>query len=275
MYSRLNLFCLCLLFVVLISSSCEKSNTIDDYTARPVVEGYLSAGDSISIKITKEILLGSSDTVAEPITGLKITISMDNQVIPLTASDSGIYTSPVKIVAEKMYTLKFDYSGSIITAHTTVPKLPEDYSLSVNELKITQIVFGGGGPPSGGIPTFPDPVVATWTNSDQSFYLTSYINTDTIQNPIFSGGPAFLGRGRLVFNRPTQGTNTQIESRQFQYYGLYKVYLLHVQPEYAALYENSGTSSINLAAPATNIENGLGIFTGYAGIALNLLVRKP
>ncbi|MGB3531606.1 MAG: hypothetical protein WBB35_19785, partial [Saprospiraceae bacterium] len=83
------------------------------------------------------------------------------------------------------------------------------------------------------------------------------------------------GRGRIAFNPPTQGISAQIQPFQLEYYGLYHIGLLHVQPEYAALYENNNQlSSINIAPPPTNIENGLGIFTGYAQTTLNLLVKK-
>jgi len=264
------------LFTCLITllSSCEKSDSIDLYGARPVVQGYLSAGDSISIEITKEIPIGSADTIAEPLTGLDILISTGGQSIALIETQPGIYTSNQKIISELTYTLEFEYGGKLVTAHTTVPTPPVDFAMSASELAIAQIVFGGGGFP-GGFSGLPDPVLLTWTNTDQSYYLTSYINTDTIQVPIFSGGPNFRGRGRIAFNPPTQGISAQIQPFQLEYYGLYHIGLLHVQPEYAALYENNNQlSSINIAPPPTNIENGLGIFTGYAQTTLNLLVKK-
>ncbi|NJO24567.1 MAG: hypothetical protein HC867_00495 [Bacteroidia bacterium] len=35
-----------------------------------------------------------------------------------------------------------------------------------------------------------------------------------------------------------------------------------MQPEYAALYNSNGNSSQNLTTVPTNVQNGLGIFTG-------------
>ncbi|MGB3528952.1 MAG: DUF4249 family protein, partial [Saprospiraceae bacterium] len=154
------------LFTCLITlvSSCEKSDSIDLYGARPVVQGYLSAGDSISIEITKEIPIGSADTIAEPLTGLDILISTGGQSIALIETQPGIYTSNQKIISELTYTLGFEYGGKLVTAHTTVPTPPVDFAMSASELAIAQIVFGGGGFP-GGFSGLPDPVLLTWTNT--------------------------------------------------------------------------------------------------------------
>jgi hypothetical protein len=86
----------------------------------------------------------------------------------------------------------------------------------------------------------------------------------------------FGGRNRPpLFNQPTRLSGAEIETPRIQYYGYHDILLLHVQPEYAALYENNGSNSLNLAPPPTNIENGLGIFTGIASDTLRLLVKKP
>lgn len=266
-------FCTILVFFL---QACERSATVEDIESRPVVEAYLSAGDSIRMLVTEEIPFGSqTDTLADPINGLDIQLESEQTIIHLHNVGEGIYTSPEIIKENRSYFLRFQYKGKEISANTVIPSKPQNFNISVTELTITPFQFGGGMP--GGIrPSFPDPVHLTWSNPDQTFYLSAFKNIELTPESIFDGQLIFGGRNRPPsFNRPTQLTGAEIETPRIQYYGMHDIILLHVQPEYAALYENSGTSSLNLAAPPTNINNGLGIFTGFASDTLKLLVKKP
>ena len=62
--------------------------------------------------------------------------------------------------------------------------------------------------------------------------------------------------------------------RAFSHYGTHQIIVYRVNPEYAALYESSGNSTLSLAQPPTNVENGLGIFTGVSSDTLYLEVEK-
>ena len=62
--------------------------------------------------------------------------------------------------------------------------------------------------------------------------------------------------------------------REFSHYGTHQIIVYRVNPEYAALYERSGNSTLSLEEPPTNIENGLGIFTGASSDTLYLEVVK-
>lgn len=253
--------------------SCSKTDDLSTYEARAVVEGYLAAGDTVDILITKEIPFGADSTAAEPLSNLSVSLEMEGKTIPLTAIGEGHYSSSTLIEAEKTYKLKFDYNGKTVTATTTIPTKPQGFAMSVTELTITQITFSGGRPTSP--PSFPDPVKLTWTNDDQTFYLTAFKNLETTQEAVFGGSIQFGGRRPPVFNRPTQSNAAEVEARRIEYYGNHDVLLMHVQPEYAALYEDNGTTSLNLSPPPTNIDNGLGIFTGFAADTLKLVVKKP
>ncbi|MBL7817351.1 MAG: DUF4249 family protein [Saprospiraceae bacterium] len=261
-----------ILIIVTFCGSCTKTDPLSNYAPRAVVEGYLAAGDTIDILIKKEIPFGQdSTTTAEPINNLVVTLETEGKTIALTSVDSGHYVSSTRIIAEKTYKLKFDYNGKTITATTTIPPKPKDFKMSASEVTITPFTPGGGVRP-----TFPDPVKLTWTNSDQTFYLTAFKNLETSPESIFGGIINFGGRNRPpLFNRPTQTNGAEIEPPRLQYYGNFDVYLMHVQPEYAALYEENGNSSLNLTPPPTNIDNGLGIFTGFAADTLRLYVKKP
>lgn len=266
----------CIAIILLFSfTQCTKVTTIQDHEPRAVVQGYLGAGDTISnLRVVQEISFGSTDTVATPIAGLKIKVSGNGTSIILHDADSGYYTAPMRIHEGQTYTLEFTYKGKLVTAMTTIPSRPTGYALSVHEIIRTPLGQGGGGFGGGGF-TIPDPLELTWTNADQSFYLTAYQNIETSPEAINGGSVLFGRRFRLLFNEPTQGTSAQIQAFSFQYYGRHDILLMHVQPEYAALYQSNGSNSLNLDPPQTNISNGLGIFTGFAADTMLLLVRKP
>lgn len=265
-----------LIFIVYSFHSCTKVSTLEDIPARAVVEGYLSEGQSISIKISKEIKFESNDTIAYPINGLDLSIfdNTANTKILLAGSDSGVYISPEKIISGHSYTLSFDYNNQKVTASTSIPSKPTGFALSTSEVSVTQINIGGGFPGGGGRPNLGEAIALSWTNTDQSFYLTAYKNLESNPESIITGTINFGFARRPTFNQPTQGSTAQINPIQLEYFGRFDVYCMHVQSEYAALYQQSNNTSINLAPPPTNINNGLGIFTGYAVDTLRLLVKK-
>jgi len=58
------------------------------------------------------------------------------------------------------------------------------------------------------------------------------------------------------------------------FFGNYKIIIYKVNEEYVNLHENISQSSLNLTEALTNIENGLGIFTGINSTTLTLEVAK-
>ncbi|RLD82470.1 MAG: hypothetical protein DRJ10_05030, partial [Bacteroidetes bacterium] len=62
--------------------------------------------------------------------------------------------------------------------------------------------------------------------------------------------------------------------RQLVFFGNYRLILYKVNQEYVNLYENISQSTLNLTEPLTNIDNGLGIFTGINSDTLSLQVRE-
>ena len=64
---------------------------------------------------------------------------------------------------------------------------------------------------------------------------------------------------------------TQRELLQF---GTYQIIFLRVNLEYTGLFGSSGSSTLSLEEPPTNIVNGLGIFTGVSSDTLYLEVTR-
>ena len=80
---------------------------------------------------------------------------------------------------------------------------------------------------------------------------------------------------RPRFSRPpTQENTASLSFNSFSYYGLHHVYLYKANIEYAALYKSTGTSSLNITNPVTNIQNGFGIFTSFGVDSLILNVTQ-
>lgn len=255
--------------MMLSFSACTKSTDITNYAARPVVEGYLAADNQVRIKVTEEILLGSIDTVAKPIDGLNIIIKSANGMFLLKDQGDGWYESTEMITAGTEYSLSFNYNSKEVTAITQIPFKPIDFTTSTVDITIAPFIPGQG---RGGF-NFNEAIQLNWRNTDNSYYLTAFVNTDSIQTPINTSGFFFRGR-RINLQRPSQLNSDQINYLLFEYYGNYNILLFHVFPEYAALYETSEASSLNLAPPPTNITNGLGIFTGIAVDSLKLYVHQ-
>ena len=119
----------------------------------------------------------------------------------------------------------------------------------------------------------PDPVELTWDNPDHDYYLAIVENVEATLDPIRDFGdndpPSNIFR-----KSPTTAAATEIRSQEFQYFGTHRIILYHVLPDYAALYNESTTSSQNLTNPSTSITNGYGIFTGLNADTLFIEVRE-
>jgi hypothetical protein len=75
-----------------------------------------------------------------------------------------------------------------------------------------------------------------------------------------------IGRGdgfrRFIFP-PIAADSIAISPLSLAHYGLHQVRVYHVNTEYAALYESRQQDTRDLNEPATNIRNGLGVFSAF------------
>ena len=121
--------------------------------------------------------------------------------------------------------------------------------------------------------TMPDPVKLSWTNNDASYYLVVIENIESSPEAIFNFGTK-TPPGNRFRKQPVTSSGLEIRSQEFQYFGTHRLILFHVLPDYANLYNQSGTSSQNLTNPASSISNGYGIFTGLNSDTLYIEVKK-
>jgi len=256
---------LLIFFFLLIIISCKKTET-NYSSAKPVVESYLAPNKLVNVYITKEILFSSTDTL-QPINNLNVFILCNNVRYELFSSGSGNYVSDTSlhIIPGNTYTLEFEYNNLIVTASTIIPSKPTGFTESGDSIVVQQF-----DPNSQTMPTFPDPIELNWDNSNHDYYIivvnnieSTLVPTDTVN----SNKPAFR-------TQPTQSNLYKIQAMQFKYYGTHNVILYKLNSEYAALYNDNGSNSLNLSSPVSNINNGLGIFTGINADTLNIEVAE-
>lgn len=259
-----------LILIVLVSiiaiSACEKVEQQLSNSDKAVLQGYLIPGRKASISISKEIAYASSDSVEVPIEGLEIIISNGLNSEQMVDKGLGVYESnTVVIQSDEKYSVSFEYNGRLVSAETTIPSKPIDFSASRKSITIPTFTPGSGAPPS-----FPEPIDLTWTNYDNRYYLVVVENIESNPSPIYDSTRYELHR--FFRNEPMQTNFYELNMRSFNYYGTHRIILFNLNPEYAALYDDNGNTSLNLTTPPSNVEGGLGIFTGLNSDTINIEV---
>lgn len=238
--------------------SCNSIDLQVADTNVPVVECYLNPSEEISIKVVKQLTYSSDDTINSYINNLSILVFDDENYYDLNNTGEGIYTnSEVIISSSKEYHLAFTYNEKEVSAETIIPNKPIDFSASATTIEI--VSFSDFTPGSGTPPERPDPTTLTWSNDSNMYHMivVECIEEDTVLITESTDRPP-----RQFRNMPTLNTSQEIEQMNFSYYGSHQIILYQLNTEYAALYEQLGTSSLDITAPPSNVENGLGIFTG-------------
>jgi hypothetical protein len=258
-------------FLILAIAGCKKEEDTG-FTDIPIIESYLSEGDYLNIRVSRQIPFSSNVSYSsDDINHLTINVTRNNINYTLQALGDGKYIDSSLIVAENdFYNLSFNFNSKNVSAYTTVPSKPQNFAESVSEIELERI-SSSSGPPSFG--TQPDPVNLTWDNTDGSYYLVLIENIETTLDPIrdFGGNTPPGNRFR---KSPTNASSTEINSMEFQYFGTHRIVLYHVLPDYASLYDDNNTSSQNLTNPSTSIVNGYGIFTGLNSDTLFIEVKE-
>jgi len=258
---------------VLLFLACEKQSREDIESKTTVVEGYLHAGKTIdSLKITQSLSLAIADNVIA-LDDLVVNISDSSNQYTLHSIGNGIYQNAELIIEnDKNYRLEIERDGAIVSAETYIPNKKEA-QISLPEVELPKIELNG----TIGIPTGSfDAVDITWDNSEGDYYYVSIRNIENNPEIVNENDETNdeLSR-RFIISEPQISSFYAIfPRREFSHYGTHQIIVYRVNPEYAALYESSGNSTLSLEEPPTNIENGFGIFTGASSDTLYLEVVK-
>ncbi len=268
-----------LFVLLLIINACteESSVTLDTKTA--VVEAYLFAGQPVdTVRIVQSYAYARENSDLISLDDLEVQISDGQQTYDLDHSTEGIYQNPDFIPQSgATYVLTFNHNGATVRSETYVPQ-KRTISISKASVRLEKITdindlinsgFGGN----------QEAIEVVWDNSEGDYY---YVVIENIEdNPEFVNDllAEFQANGNarrfFQISEPEISDFYAINAlRDLTQFGTYRIIVYRVNPEYAALYETAGTSSISIASPPSNIENGLGIFTGVSSDTVYLEVIK-
>ena len=254
-------------------SSCKKEEN-SEFTDLPIIEGYLTPDSYFQVSISRQIPFINDATYSnDDISNLTIYLDYNGSTHVLTALGDGNYVDSTIIVKEAdQYKLSFEFNSKSVSATTYTPSSPTGFTQSVTTIAVPRLE-NNGGIPSGGMPTEPDPVELHWNNSDNSYYLVVVENTESVLDPIRDFGDE-TPPGNIFRKSPTKSSDEILKSFDFQYFGMHRIILFHVLPDYASLYDDNSSSSQNLSNPSTSIVNGYGIFTGMNSDTLYINVTE-
>ncbi|MBA4410270.1 MAG: DUF4249 family protein [Bacteroidota bacterium] len=259
--------------LMLTLTSCETEEAQLAFNDIPVVESYLIQTKPVSVKLSRKTPYDFNVALSdENLDLLQVKILYNDQIRLIPSVGKGEYKDATFFPQEGVkYKLEFKFNNQTVSSSTEILSKPVNYKQSVTTIKMLGIDFSTRPPTR---PEMPDPVKLSWANNDNSYYMVVIENTETAPLAINDYGDR-EPPGRFFRNAPTQTNQYEIQAMRFQYYGKHRLILYHLNADYAALYNDTGNSSQNLTNPATNIENGLGIFTGINADTLFLNVLRP
>jgi len=252
-------------------TSCQKSG-IAEFSSLPVVESYLAPGKKINLMISEKIPYNESEGTADTsVNTLDISVGYNGVYYNIIPLGNGIYSDTagnVSVIADSTYTLLFMFNGSHVYSSTIIPPRPVGVTQSATTIKMSQI-----DPESQSWFDMPDPVEITFSNDDQSYYLVTVVCIDSVRVPVYKDS---IPENDIYSSMPVTGTQINIMPMQLSYFGLNRIILYHINPEYATFFTQQASTSQNYQEPPTNIENGLGIFTGINAdtLFLNVVQEK-
>ncbi|UZR97368.1 DUF4249 family protein [Chondrinema litorale] len=265
--------------IIIISGSwilaCEEVPEFELDDTLPVVEAFLYMGDEVDdIKIS-EVVPFESSVENNEIDGLDIEIIWKGQSYALVNADSGggKYYYPgddLEILSGETYEISFLYEGEMITSSTTVPPAPDNLELSTDALELPQLVdiFDIRDLAQSGNSN----VNVEWSNPNGDYYYLVIENIESDPEPIDVND--ILSFNFEFTSVPTQNDFfTLIPFVHFTQFGTHRIILYRVNEEYALLYETIQQDSRDLNEPYTNIDNGVGIFSGFASDTVYLEIN--
>ncbi|MDW3652882.1 MAG: DUF4249 family protein [Bacteroidia bacterium] len=264
--------------LLLFNLSCEQESLNNYETETAVVSGYIYAGYPVdSIRITQSISYSQSDSSIISLDELSPSLSDANNSWELLSIGNGYYHNPdIIVLSENSYQLKFEHKGNEVSAITYVPQA-RAANLSTLAIEMDRIESGGF---PGNLGEQADPIEISWDNSEGDYY---YVLIENIEDD-----PRYINeflRERLEesgelrrFQRITEPEITDFYAinpmRELQQFGTHRVIVFRVNPEYAALYQSSSNSTLTISEPPSNVNNGLGIFSGLSSDTLYFEVNE-
>jgi hypothetical protein len=249
---------------------CNNTPISQEFSQRIVVQAYLYAGEPVKDFYLTELLpYGSDEDSIQKINHAQVSVIYnDNEFLLSKGDEEGYYYysgSDLTIKEGEKYQLKIQYEDMVATANTVVPVPPKNLQISDSVLTYERTApVMGGGPGQRDM----SEIEITWNNDDNSYFYVLIENIDSVQESFFNSTDSLGGNNRpggfmRKITEPTQTNNYKIRPMELEYYGNFRVKVFRVNQEYADLYQSLNKDSRNLTEPASNITNGLGIFTAF------------
>lgn len=257
---------ICILLAMFLSS-CQKSGNAE-FRNLPVVEAYLAPGDKIKVKISEKTPYDENSISGSiNLNTLDLHVKFSGRDYPLISLGDGIYADTsgiIPVLSDSSYSLLFNFNGTQVTSSTLIPGKPTSVTQSVTSIKMSQFDSEN---PSGSSP--PEPVEITFANDDASYYIATIECIDTVLVPVYKDS---IPDNDMSSSQPVTGTSIEIRPMTIRYFGKNQIILYHINPEYSTFFMHQASTSQNYEQPPSNIENGLGIFTGINADTLFLNV---
>jgi len=255
--------------ILIILTNCEKTGS-GSFQDQAVVESYVLPSHKITVKISKKIPYDSeADTSDVDIDHLNVKILLDGTSYSLAPTGSGIYsdsTGAIKPVSGNTVGLVFTYNNILISSSTIIPSKPTGMAQSATAISMEQI-----DPDNQTFTRPPDPVEISFSNEAKDYYMLVVECLESVKIPIYKDS---VPDNELYATRPTSESSIDIQPMMLKFFGRNRIVLYHINKEYTTFLNTQQNTSQNYQDPPTNIENGLGIFTGINTDTLFLQVNQ-
>ena len=256
-FSHLILPMICWLSASLLETSCQKSIS-EEFSDQPVVEAYLIPGQKVSVKITRKTPYETDgQPSATDLNTLDIKVNYNGTWLTLLPCGEGVYSDTagvIPVIPDSTYILAFNFNQNDVSSSTIIPVKPTSVTQSVTTVSMEQFDPDN---PSWSRP--PDPIEIGFANNDESYYFLTVECIDTVLVPVYKDS---IPANDILSTQPVAGTQINIQPMSIRYFGKNRIILYHITPEYSIFFMQQASTSQNYQNPPTNIENGLGIFTG-------------
>ncbi len=271
---------LILSFIVALFSCNE---FVQPETNQFVVEGFLTADEPLNnIKIKESVSINTDSVIDLPIADATIIISNDESETILAYNGlTGKYYDPSNnfpIEVGSSYNISIALGNVTATANTSIPDRPTGMNLErsiliVPPLRLTFLLREQ-------ITNLFDEerITLTWDAEAGKSYFVVIETQESELDPILPEGIPqeslnLLSSFRFV-SAPMETTSFEIIAVALETYGKHVAKVYSVNQEYIDLFNSATQDSRDLNEPPSNINNGLGIFTGFAVDSVEFEVRR-
>jgi hypothetical protein len=257
-------------FVLLIFlfSSCIKVEELN-FENNFVIEAFIFGNEPIdNIKLKTTYPLEATEDISDPINDATVQLLKNGNVYELQPSgNEGLYHyagNDLSVSSGDVFQLEVNYNNRVATANTTIPTPPTNVAINLQTVSIPRVGFSPAE-----IQTLREVlqglfINVTWDNPNEAWYYVVVENIEQDDDPIFPPQLEEALQNFRFVSDPTQSNSQIVIGAGLRHYGTHKVTVYHVNQEYADLFENRTQDSRDLNEPPSNIENALGIFTGFA-----------